>query len=331
MSANQDLLELEVDNTWGTHGAEHRVRSGFWHWKTSSGSHYKSISPYNNAPLLNDKNEVEGHLRVVPKPDAIGKLFNHYYLQPRLQTAQQMAVTAVNHDSQGTIHWQDTYGHKFVSAGSNENTCLLFDPGFQTAGTLVHSNGEYFLHQTSCSQRGSCAGGCRCNDCQNTQAHMHTDEDFETQIMSISQFTKGVADAAKKGLEAAKRGLKAVHEGVKVAHAEASKTVEALKAAHKSYKEHRNSNNSEEQGESGSQQHTQQANLHLEDARREEEKANLHLEDARREEEKAIAALNKVDTAKLSEKQQQELARAKETLQGASALVGQLVAELSHM
>jgi hypothetical protein len=89
-------------------------------------------------------------------------------------------ITAVNHDSQGTIHWEDENRQQYLSADSNENTCLIFNPGYQNAGTLLHSNGLYYLNKTSCSQRGSCAGWCRCNDCPKTGAHMQTDEDFET-------------------------------------------------------------------------------------------------------------------------------------------------------
>jgi hypothetical protein len=208
MSDTQDLQELEVDTS------HDRVRSGYWHWKTSSGSHYKSTSPYNNAPLLTDNNKVAGHLRVVLKPDAIGNLFNHYYLQPSSSmpgTAQQIAVTAVKHDSQGTIHWKDTDGHKFVSAGSNENTCLLFDPGFQTAGTLVHSNGEYFLHQTTCSQRRSCAASCRCTDCPRQVA---TKEDIDTDSL-MGDIAKGAADMAKKGAVFAKEKASAAYASAK--------------------------------------------------------------------------------------------------------------------
>ena len=238
MSDTQDLQELEVDTS------HDRVRSGCWHWKTSSGSHYKSTSPYNNAPLLTDNNKVAGHLRVVLKPDAIGKLFNHYYLQPSSsmpETAQQIAVTAVKHDSQGTIQWKDTDGHKFVSAGSNENTCLLFDPGFQTAGTLVHMDGAYFLHQTSCSQRGSCAGGCRCTDCPRQVA---TNEDIDTDgwfgdiAKGAGDIAKGAADMAKKGAALAKEKASAAYAIAKQkAQEHLAAAVAAKEAYHKKHSE----------------------------------------------------------------------------------------------
>jgi hypothetical protein len=300
MSDTQDLQELEVDLS------QNRVRYGQWHWKLKlepgsgapKGVVYQSTSHYNGAPLYwkLSPNEKTGSLVVVKKTDAAGHYHDHYYLQPSssMLQGQQIAVTAVKHDSQGTIHWMDTNGNKFVSAGSNENTCLLFDPGYQTAGTLLHSNGEYYLNQTSCSQRGSCAGGCRCNDCPTTGAHMQTDEDFETQVMSISNFAKKAAEAARKGLAIAGKGLaaagKAAQKGLELANAEGKKTVAALKQAHKAYNDHRNA-----QGDSQSENHINH-----------QEQADSHLEDALREEEKAKASLNIVDTANLSPNQKQQ-------------------------
>ncbi len=182
-------------------------------------------------------------------------------------------ITAVKHDSQGTIQWQDENGQQYISSDSNPNTCLLFDPGYQTAGTLLHSDGLYYLNQTSCSQRGSCAGGCRCNDCPKTGAHMQTDEDFETQIAFISNMAKKAAEAAKKGLAMAGKGLnatgKAAKEGLAAARTEGQKTVSALKQAHKAYNNHRNAPR-DSQSENPSK-HQEQADSQLQDSREAEQ------------------------------------------------------------
>ena len=133
-------------------------------------------------------------------------------------------IIAKSHDSQGTVTWQSKSGQKYISANSNANTPLLFDPGYKTAGKLSHETGSYYL-QTSCSQRGSCAGGCRCNDCPQ---QFGTNEDMETASQATDLFRK-VANVAGKAAVAAKKGLEA-------ASAAAQKGIEAAKKAHETGK-----------------------------------------------------------------------------------------------
>jgi len=242
-------------------------------------------------------------------------------------------IRAVKHDSKGTIHWQDENGQQYVSAGSNENTCLIFDPGYQTAGTLQHSDGLYYLNATSCSQRGSCAGGCRCNDCPKTitqGAHMLTDEDFETQMEWISKLAKGAAAAAKKGMKAAGKGLKAAgqaaQKGYAVAKDQTKKTVAALQHAREAYNAH---NKAQAQSDSQNDHKKEQAqsDSQNENPTDHKEQAFSHLKEALEHLREAIFAmekLSKVNTDNLSEDQKQKLANVKNAVEDASGLVTQL-------
>ena len=144
-------------------------------------------------------------------------------------------ITAKSHDSQGTVTWHSKDGQMYISANSNANTPLLFDPGYQTAGTLVHTNGEYYLNATSCSQRGSCAGECRCNDCPRQVA---TDEDIDTDSL-FGNLAKGAAEMAKKGAASAKAATAkagaAAKKGIAAASAAVKKRIEAAKAGVEAY------------------------------------------------------------------------------------------------
>lgn len=146
-------------------------------------------------------------------------------------------IIAKSHDSQGTVTWQSKSGQKYISANSNANTPLLFDPGYKTAGKLSHETGSYYL-QTSCSQRGSCAGGCRCNDCPQ---QFGTNEDMETAGGGVDLFKKvanglgKAAVAAKKGMVAASAAAQKGIAAAKNAHEKGKQVLEAAKHAAKAF------------------------------------------------------------------------------------------------
>jgi hypothetical protein len=147
-------------------------------------------------------------------------------------------ITAKSHDSQGTVTWQSEDGQKYISANSNANTPLLFDPGYKTAGKLSHETGSYYL-QTSCSQRGSCAGGCRCNDCPQ---QFGTNEDMDTAargdfLKKVANGAAQAAAAAKKGIEAARVAAQRGIEAVQNAHEQGKKVLAAAKHAAKEFQE----------------------------------------------------------------------------------------------
>ena len=217
---------------------------------------------------------------------------------------QQIAVTAVKHDSQGTIHWTDADGQNYVSANSNPNTCLLFYPGYQTAGTLLHSTGDYYLDRTSCSQRGSCAGGCRCNDCPQ---QFGTNEDIDTAGPKMDLFNKVVAGAthyAKKGAEHAAAAIEKAKE----------KGNQLYAAAEHAAKEF-GKKNAELQSANGNQD-AETARMQL---------RHKQLQKVIKDEEAAIQDLDKIDKTKLTDAQQQTLEQIKQLFKDAAALLAPLV------
>ena len=135
-------------------------------------------------------------------------------------------ITAKSHDSQGTVTWHSKDGQMYISANSNANTPLLFDPGYQTAGTLVHTNGEYYLNATSCSQRGSCAGGCRCNDCP---VQVATDKDIDTEAWynNASDFANAAKNAAARAKAATAKAGAAAQKGIAAVTAAVTTTFNA--------------------------------------------------------------------------------------------------------
>jgi hypothetical protein len=144
-------------------------------------------------------------------------------------------ITAKSHDSQGTVTWQSEDGQKYISANSNANTPLLFDPGYKTAGKLSHETGSYYL-QTSCSQRGCCAGRCRCIDCRNCQQGA-TGEDIDTEAWNVSDLANAAKKAAASAKAAAAKAGAAAQKGIAAASAAVRKGIEAANAGVEAYKQ----------------------------------------------------------------------------------------------
>ena len=199
------------------------------------------------------------------------------------------------------INWKDKNGQEYVSANSNENTCLLFNPGYQTAGTLLHSNGDYYLNATSCSQRGSCAGGCRCNDCPQ---QFGTNKDMDTAGQKL-EFLKamahkaaaGAAHYAQKGAEHAAAAIEKAHEKGKQVLAAAE---HAAKAFHEKHAELQSANGDP-------------TNI-----------VRQQLDKVRRDEQRVLQDLTEVDSNKLTDEERARFAEAQDLFRKAVAVLAPL-------
>jgi len=142
-----------------------------------------------------------------------------------------MPITATGHNNQGTLTWQDANKQTYISATCVPNTPLLSVPGYETAGTLIHTNGNYELNQTTCRQRGRCASWCECTDCPKCQQGA-TGEDFDTAGPMLDKVKAGVKGMVAKGAEYTKKaGAAAKKATVATVHA----AVEAARTAKVQY------------------------------------------------------------------------------------------------
>jgi hypothetical protein len=231
-----------------------------------------------------------------------------------------VAITAVEHNSHGTITWMDKRNRKYVSANSIPDTPLLEVPGYGSAGLLKHLDTSYYL-QTSCSQQGCCAGRCRCMDCRNCQQGA-TGEDIDTEAWynNVSDLAHAAKNAAASAKAAAAKAGAAAKKGIAAASAAAKKSVEAAKAGMEAYKKRRAEQN-EADVNNGTKEHINNGTKeHINNGTKEDqEQLQKCIQDAN----KALADLQEMQkNPHVSAEEQQRLAQLVEQLQNTVSVVG---------
>jgi len=125
-------------------------------------------------------------------------------------------ITAISHDSQGTVTWQGEDGQRYISGNSNANTPLLFEPGYQNAGSLLHKTGSYYLQQT-------CEKSCGCTDSNHSQLLQEAELHTSFSGASLSKAASAAASFASKAAKGAVKRAAAAYHGVKAGYEQAKK------------------------------------------------------------------------------------------------------------